>query len=366
MVLKEKLDFVRSSPLHHHHDATPLPASRPMRARDVLNTLAQRGFSREESTRAFTHLLAGDYSEIEMAGVLIALKTRGETPEVMAGAVEALLAAAIPFERPGYQYADCCGTGGDGTSTFNISTAAAFVAAEIGIPIAKAGNRSVSSRCGSADVLEQLGVRLDPTPAVSRRCLDELGICFVFAPHYHPGVRRAVPVRRALGVRTVFNLVGPIANPARPPWQMMGIYDPELCEPAARTLQLLGREVALVLHGSGLDEVALHGPTTGVLIQGSELRHVTIDPADAGFPRVPLESLTGAGPEENAEWLLELLSGKGKATHADAVAINAGVLAWATGLAPTVRDGSRLARQALDGGGCERRLSRLVEMSHGA
>ncbi|HWL40760.1 MAG TPA: anthranilate phosphoribosyltransferase, partial [Gemmatimonadaceae bacterium] len=340
MVLKEKLDFPRGGTVLRHHEASPA-AARPMRARDVLDTLARRGFSRDESTVAFNHLLAGDYSEIEMAGVLIAFKTRGETPEVMAGAVEALLAAAIPFARPDYQYADCCGTGGDGTSTFNISTAAAFVAAEIGIPIAKAGNRSVSSRCGSADVLEQLGVRLDPTPEVSRRCLDELGICFVFAPHYHPGVRRAVAVRRALGVRTVFNLVGPIANAARPPWQMMGIYDPLLCEPAARTLQLLGREVALVLHGSGLDEVALHGPTTGVLVQGGELRHVTIDPSDAGLAPVPMESLTGAGPEENAEWLFELLSGKGRSTHADAVAINVGVLAWATGFASTIRHGSR-------------------------
>lgn len=337
-----------------------------MPARDVLETLTRRGLSREESAATFHHFLAGEYSEIEMAGVLVALRTRGETPEVMAGAVEALLAAALPFPRPAYDYADCCGTGGDGTSTYNISTAAAFVAAEIGIPVAKTGNRSVSSRCGSADVLEQLGMRLDPPPETSRRCLDELGICFIFAPHYHPGVKRAVSVRRALGVRTVFNLVGPIANAARPSWQMMGIYDPALCEPAARTLQLLGREVALVAHGSGLDEVALHGPTTAVLIRDGETRHVTIDPADAGLAPAPLQSLTGAGPDVNAEWLFELLSGRGQSAHADAVAINVGVLAWATGLAPTLRHGSRLARQALDGGGGVRRLSRLVELSHSA
>lgn len=337
-----------------------------MRARDVLETLTRRGLSREESTAAFHPFLAGEYSEIEMAAVLVALRTRGETPEVMAGAVEALLLAALPFARPEYPFADCCGTGGDGASTFNISTAAAFVAAELGIPIAKTGNRSVSSRCGSADVLEQLGVRLDPAPCVSRRCLDEIGICFVFAPQYHPGVRRAAVVRRALGVRTVFNLVGPIANAARPTWQMMGIYDPSLCEAAARTLHLLGREVALVVHGSGLDEVALHAPTTGVLIQGGEVRHITINPADAGFAQAPLEALTGAGPEENAAWLCGLLEGRGHRAHADAVAINVGVLAWATGFAPTLRHGSRLARQALDGGGAARRLSRLIELSHNA
>ena len=337
-----------------------------MRASEVLEALSRRHLSREESTATFRCFVAGEYSEIEMAAVLAAVKTRGETPEVMAGAVEALLDSAVPFPRPEYSFADCCGTGGDGTGTVNLSTAAAFVAAELGIPMAKTGNRSVSSRCGSADLLEQLGVKLDPEPEVGRRCLDEIGICFVFAPQYHPGVRHAAPVRRALGVRTVFNLVGPIANAARPPWQMMGIYDPALCEPAARTLQLIGRRVALVVHGSGLDEVALHGPTTGVLVQEGELRHVTITPSEAGLRPAPLEALAGAGPEENADWLLALLAGRGQAAHADAVALNAGTLAWATGKAPTLREAVRLAHEALQGGGGLRRLERLVELSHGA
>lgn len=339
-----------------------------MRASEVLDALSRRTLSRVETTQAFRRFLAGEYSEVEMAGVLVALKTRGETPEVMAGAVEALLASAVPFPRPDYAYADCCGTGGDGTGTVNISTAAAFVAAELGIPIAKTGNRSVSSRCGSADLLEKLGVKLDPAPEVGRRCLDEVGICFVFAPQYHPGVRHAAPVRRALGVRTVFNLVGPIANAARPPWQMMGIYDPALCEPAARTLQLIGRKVAFVVHGSGLDEVALHGPTTGVLVRDGDLRHVSITPAEAGLNEAPLEALAGAGPEENAAWLLALLEGRGAPVHADAVALNAGVLAWATGAAGggTLRKAVRQAREALDGGGGAKRLARLVELTHGA
>lgn len=337
-----------------------------MRASEVLEALSRRTLSREESTATFQRFVGGEYSELEMAAVLAALKTRGETPEVIAGAVEALLASAVAFPRPDYAYADCCGTGGDGTGTVNISTATAFVAAEIGIPMAKAGNRSVSSRCGSADVLERIGVRLDPAPDVARRCLDEIGVCFVFAPHYHPGVRHAAPVRKSLGVRTVFNLVGPIANAARPPWQMMGIYDPALCESAARTLLLLGRRVALVVHGSGLDEVALHGPTTGVLVRDGELRHITITPAEAGLRSAALETLAGAGPEENAAWLLTLLAGKGSQAHADAVALNAGTLAWATGQAPTLRDAVRRAGDALAGGGGLRRLERLVELSHGA
>ncbi len=337
-----------------------------MLASEVLEALSRRSLSREESTAAFRRFLGGEYSEVEMAAVLAALKTRGETPEVMAGAVEALLASAMPFPRPDYLYADCCGTGGDGTGTVNLSTASAFVAAELGIPVAKTGNRSVSSRCGSADLLERLGVRLDPDPAVGRRCLDEIGICFVFAPQYHPGVRHAASVRRSLGVRTVFNLVGPIANAARPPWQMMGIYDPALCEPAARTLQLLGRRMALVIHGSGLDEVALHGPTTGVLVQEGELRHITITPADAGVRPAELAALAGGGPAENAEWLRGLLAGRGTDAHSDAVALNAGTLAWATGKAPNLREAVRLAREALAGGGGLTRLERLAELSHGA
>jgi anthranilate phosphoribosyltransferase len=337
-----------------------------MRVNDVLEVLSHRTLSREESSSTFGRFVRGEYSEIEMAAVLAALKTRGETPEVMAGAVEALLASAVPFPRPDYPFADCCGTGGDGTGTVNLSTAAAFVAAELGVPVAKTGNRSVSSRCGSADLLEQLGVRLDPAPETARRCLDEVGVCFVFAAQYHHGVRHAAPVRRALGVRTVFNLVGPIANAARPSWQLMGVYDASLCEPAARTLQLIGRETALVVHGSGLDEVALHGPTTGVLLRGGEIRHITITPSDAGVRQAPLEALTGAGPEENAAWLVALLEGKGSGTHADAVALNAGTLAWVVGAAPTLPEAVRRAREAIDGGGGMRRLSRMAEMSNGA
>ena len=334
-----------------------------MRARDVLETLTRRDLSREESTTAFHQLLAGEYSDIEMAGVLVALKTRGETPEIMAGAVEALLSSVLPFPRPDYRFADCCGTGGDGASTLNISTAAAFVAAELGIPMAKTGNRSVSSRCGSADVLEHLGVRLDPAPEVSRRCLDEVDICFVYAPQYHPGVGNAAPVRRALGVRTVFNLVGPMANAARPQWQMMGIYD-RSSEGAARTLRSSDVRGPRAPRKRPRRSRRVTRPTTGVLLKDGKLRHITISPADAGLAEAPVSALGGAGPEENAALLTRLLEGRGTSAHADAVSINVGVLAWITGLASTLRQGTELARQALDGGGGARRLSRLAELSH--
>jgi anthranilate phosphoribosyltransferase len=337
-----------------------------MQAGEVLELLARRPLSREESTGTFRRFLTGGYSDLEMAGILAALKTRGETPELMAGAVEALLEAALPFPRPDYDFADCCGTGGDRAGTVNISTAAAFVAAELGIPMAKTGNRSVSSRCGSADVLEQLGVRLDPPPRVARQCLDEIGICFVYAPQYHAGVRHAGPVRKALGVRTVFNLVGPIANAARPSWQMMGIYDPALCEPAARTLHLLGRRTALVIHGAGLDEVALHGVTRGVLARDGTLEPISISPAEAGLRDAPIEALAGGSPRENAAWLLAVLEGRGSPSHADAVALNAGTLAWVLGKASNLRKAVAEARAALDGGGAARRLARLAEVSQRA
>lgn len=337
-----------------------------MHAAEALEVLARRALTREESTLSFRKLLAGEYSEVEMAALLVALKTRGETPEVMAGVVEALLESAMPFPRPEYDFADCCGTGGDRAGTVNISTAAAFVAAEWGIPIAKTGNRSVSSRCGSADVLEQLGIRLDPPPEIARQCLDELGICFVFAPQYHAGVRHAGPVRKALGVRTVFNLVGPIANAARPTWQMMGIYDPALCEPAARTLALLGRRIALVVHGEGMDEVALHGLTRGVLLRDGRLEPLVISPADAGLTEEPLDQLAGAGPVENAAWLQQLLEGKGSRSHVAAVALNAGTLGWVLGKAPTLRRAVAQAREVLQGGGAAGRLARLREASHRA
>jgi anthranilate phosphoribosyltransferase len=335
-----------------------------MRIAEFLDALSRRPLTREESAATFGRLVSGEFGEAETAAILAGLKTRGETPEVMAGAVQALLASAVPFPRPPYAYADCCGTGGDGAGTVNISTAAAFVAAEIGVPVAKTGNRSVSSRCGSADVLERLGVKLDPAPDVGRRCLDEAGVCFVFAPQYHPGVRHAAPVRRALGVRTVFNLVGPIANAARPPWQMMGIYDPALCEPAARTLQLIGREIALVVHGDGVDEVALHATTTGVLLRDGAIREITISPEDAGLRRAPVEALAGGDPEANAEWLVSLLEGRGPDVHRDAVALNAGTLAWVVGRTDTLAQAVALARAAIAGGGGAKRLGRLAELSH--
>lgn len=332
----------------------------------LLDTLSRRHLARQEARAVFRHLMGGGYSEVEIAALVAALKARGESPEEIAGAAEALRSAAREFPRPAYAFADTCGTGGDGLGTFNVSTAVALITAELGIPVAKHGNRSVSSRCGSADVLEAAGVRLDADPAVSRRCLDQTGVCFLFAPAYHAGVRHAAPVRKALSTRTIFNLLGPLANPSQPPIQLMGVYDAALCLPLAATLGLLGVEAALVVHGGGLDEIALHGPTTAALWRDGRVQELELTPEEAGLARHPVDRLAGGGTERNLELLLALLEGRGAEAHRDAVALNAGAVAWISGRAATLADGVALALEAIAGGGGARRLSRWAELSHGA
>jgi anthranilate phosphoribosyltransferase len=337
-----------------------------MRIATVLDTLGCRHLSREESREAFIHLMRGGWSELEIAALIAALKARGESPEEIAGAALALRETAVEFPRPSYPFADTCGTGGDGAGSFNISTAVALVSAELGIPVAKHGNRSVSSRCGSADVLEAAGVRLDAPPDAARRMLDEIGVCFLFAPAYHSGVRHATPVRKALGTRTIFNLLGPLANPSRPPLQLMGVYDPRLCTALATTLGMLGAEVALVVHGSGLDEVALHAPTTAALWRDGRVVELELTPEEAGLTRRPLSEIEGGTPEANLELLHLVLCGRAAPAYRDAVALNAGTLAWVTGRAATLAQGVARAREALAGGGAARRLARWVELSRGA
>src|SRR5206468_4269633 len=214
---------------------------------------------------------------------------KGETADEMIGAAHALSAAAQPFDRPDYLFADCCGTGGDGSGLINVSTAKAFVAAAAGLPIAKHGNRSVSSRCGSADVLEALGAKIDIAPVLARELLDETGFCFLFAPAYHPGMKHAALVRRQLSVRTIMNLLGPCINPARPPVQLLGVADPRMLRRVAQTLDAMGVAEALVVHGSGLDEVALHGETLAVRLSGDEIEELEITPEQAGLERAPLK-----------------------------------------------------------------------------
>jgi anthranilate phosphoribosyltransferase len=318
-----------------------------------------------DAQHLFERLVLGKLEPAEIAATLVALRMKGETVEEMIGAANALSEAALPFDRPDYLYADCCGTGGDGSGIINVSTAAGFVAAACGLPVAKHGNRSVSSKCGSADVLEALGATIEVSPQVARANLDDTGFCFLYAPLYHPGMKHAALVRRQLQVRTVMNLLGPCVNPARPPVQLLGVADPRLLRRIAQTLAAMGVEEALVVHGSGLDEVALHGETRAIRLSGGELTEVEITPEDAGLERAPLKAVTGGEAAENAGRLRALLGGNGERAEQDIVALNAGALLMTAGKANDLREGTGQALEALRSGGAGRVLDAFVEASRG-
>ena len=341
-----------------------LPADVPV-PNPLPKLLSGEDLSSDESQHLFERLVLGRLEPAEIAGMLIALRMKGETADEMIGAARALSAAAQPFERPNYLYADCCGTGGDGSGLINVSTATAFVAAAAGLPIAKHGNRSISSRCGSADVLEALGAKIELSPQAAREVLDETGFCFLFAPAYHPGMKHAALVRRQLSVRTIMNLLGPCINPARPPVQLLGVADPRMLRRIAETLDAMGVEQALVVHGSGLDEIALHGETLAVRLSHGAISQFVMSPEDAGIERAPLNVVTGGDPAENAQRLRSLLEGRGSTAESDITVLNSAALLHTAGKAGTLREGAELARDALLSGSAVRVLDRFIEASRG-
>ena len=282
--------------------------------------------STSESTALFNAVIQGELSNEQIAAMLIALKVRGANTEEITGAVAASLQNAKAFPHPNYSFADIVGTGGDGQNTINISTASAIVAASMGAKVAKHGNRSVSSKSGASDVLTALGVNVNVTPEQARQALDEIGVCFLFAQQYHSGFRHVAPVRAALKTRTIFNILGPLINPARPTYHLLGVYAPELVKTYAETAVALGYQHSFVVHGSGLDEVALHDETQVAEIKNGKIEYFTLTPEDFGLKAQSLESLRGGEPQENAQMLTALLQGKGKAEHENAVAANTALL----------------------------------------
>lgn len=304
----------------------------------------------EQSRRTFERVMAGELTDVDIAALLIALKSKGENFDEIAGAAFAMRAAATAVPYQGI-CADSCGTGGDGAHTINVSTAVALVVAACGLPVAKHGNRSVSSKCGSADVLEACGVTLETTPEIAAKQLQALGVCFLFAPKYHPAVRHVMPVRQHLKTRTIFNLLGPLCNPANPTFQVTGVYDPKFCKPLAETLGKLGVQRALVVHGSGLDELAIHGPSAGAFWDRGALSEFNFDPKSHGIAGATPEALKGGDPEENARLFEAVLKGEGLAAHNDIVAVNAGALLWTGEKAASIDAGIVLARNCLKNGG---------------
>jgi anthranilate phosphoribosyltransferase len=347
--------------------AEPAPAA-PAAAgaeRSIARLLEREDLDRGEARALFTEIVEGRLPEPLMAAAFVALRFKGETAEELTGAALALRTAARPFPTPDYLFADSCGTGGDFSGSINVSTAAGMVAAACGLPVVKHGNRSFTSKCGSADVLESLGAKLEISPPASRLNLDRTGFCFLLAPAYHPGIAHAGPVRRALRVRTVMNLLGPCLNPARPKVQLLGVPDPALLMPIAQTLRALGTERALVVHGSGLDEIAVHGFTRAVRLTDGELETLEITPEQAGLRRYPVEAVAGGNPADNARLLLDLLGGRGSQAQRAIVAINAGALLETAGIAADLRDGTQRAQESISSGRALQLLQEFVAASRG-
>jgi anthranilate phosphoribosyltransferase len=320
---------------------------------------------RNSARELFGRIVEGTLSEPLMAAAFVALRVKGETSEELIGAAQALRRAAHPFPSPAYLFADSCGTGGDFSGSINVSTAAGLVAAACGLPVVKHGNRSFTSKCGSADVLEAFGARLDLTALESREVLDRTGFCFLLAPQYHPGIAHAGPVRRALKVRTIMNLLGPCLNPAHPKVQLLGVADPKLLRPIAETLNALGVQRALVVHGSGLDEIALHGFTKAVSLVEGEIEELEITPEQAGLGRMPKQQIAGGSPQENAQRLRNILSGVGGAADIAIVALNAGALLMTAGKVANLKEGVGFAMEAMRSRRAGALLEEFVEASRG-
>ena len=319
----------------------------------------------EQASGSFRQVLQGDVELPVVAAMLAALKTKGETVEEIAGAAAALRQEAQYFPPAEYSVSDCCGTGGDGLNTINVSTLVAIVAAAAGVKIVKHGNRSVSSKCGSADLMEQLGVTIDLNATSSKSLLDQANFCFLYAPDYHQGVKHVMPVRRSLKTRTIFNLIGPLANPALPDTQLLGVYDEQYLEPFARILELLGTKRALIVHGAGLDEIAVHGPTKAVMLNNGAIEKLEFSPEDFSARRHDLSAIQVGDGVDNKTAALQLLSGEAPEAHVDMVAVNCSALLVLNGLAADYKEGYGIAKNIIQSGRGLNHLNKIKELSNG-
>ncbi len=331
----------------------------------VLQRLAAgEKLSQDAAARAFTLLMAGDVSPVRMAAFLTALAVREATTEEIAGAVRAMRHAMRKIEAPANAL-DLCGTGGDAQGTLNVSTAAAFVVAGCGVPVAKHGNRNMSSRTGAADVLEALGVRIDLEPRAAEHCLQEAGICFLFAQTYHPAMKHVAAVRRELGFRTIFNLLGPLSNPGGVRRQLLGVFSKDWVVPVAQVLQKLGTEKAWVVHGSdGLDEMTTTGASHVAVLENGKISSLTVVPQDVGLEHATLAALKGGIPDDNADAIRKLLAGA-KGAFRDIVLLNAAAALIVADKAHDLKDGIARAEKAIDSGRAANALARLEAISQG-
>ncbi|WP_291842265.1 anthranilate phosphoribosyltransferase [Bradyrhizobium sp.] len=319
--------------------------------------------SRDEAASAFDAMMSGEATPSQMGGLLMALRVRGETVDEITGAVSAMRSKMLRVKAPA-NAVDVVGTGGDGSGSVNVSTCAAFIVAGAGVPVAKHGNRALSSRSGSADVLAALGVKIDLSPERVGRCVAEAGIGFMFAPAHHPAMKNVGPTRVELATRTIFNLLGPLSNPAGVKRQLVGVFSRQWVQPLAQVLKNLGSESVWVVHGSdGLDEITLTGPTFVASLDNGDIRTFEVTPEDAGLSRVAGEALKGGDGDANAVALLGVLNGKPGA-YRDVALLNAAAALIVAGRAKDLKDGALLAAKSLDSGAAAARLKHLIAISN--
>jgi anthranilate phosphoribosyltransferase len=318
--------------------------------------------TREEAAAAFDRMMSGEATPSQMGGLLMALRVRGETVDEITGAVTTMRAKMLGVKAPP-DAVDVVGTGGDASGSYNISTCAAFIVAGAGVPVAKHGNRALSSKSGAADVLQALGVKIDINADDVARCIAEAGIGFMFAPSHHPAMKNVGPTRVELGTRTIFNLLGPLSNPASVKRQMIGTFSKHWVEPMAQVLKNLGSQSIWVVHGSdGLDEITTSGPTSVAALENGKVRTFDITPEDAGLKRCKAEFLRGGDAETNAKALLDVLKGK-PSPFRDIAILNAAAALIVAGKAKDLKEGAALAAKSIDSGEAEGRLDRLIAVS---
>ena len=329
----------------------------------IKRIIAREDLSRDDMHRVFSEMMDGRASDVQKTAILVALRMKGETAEEITGAATAMRERVTPLAVDRDRLVDTCGTGGDGRGTFNISTLAALVAAAAGAMVAKHGNRAVSSACGSADVLAELGVNIDLDSAGMARVLKQVGISFLFAPKLHPAMSAVAAVRRELGVRTIFNVLGPLTNPAFARRQVLGVYSDALVETVAQVLLALGAEHALVVHSrDGMDEISVSAATHIAEITGGRIESYDVTPEDFGVGRHKITALAGGDARTNAQIAREILSGRQGAGH-DVVVANAGAALYVGGAATSFREGANMARETIETGRAMEKLQQLIEAS---
>lgn len=329
----------------------------------IAKLIERKNLGKEEAKQAMSEIMQGQATPSQLASFLTALNMKGEFVDEITGCAEAMRDASVKIKIHSDIIVDTCGTGGDKKNTFNISTAVALVAAGGGLIVAKHGNRSASSQCGSADVLERAGVNINTKPEKAKECIEKIGIGFLFAQIYHPAMKHAMPTRKEIGIRTIFNILGPLTNPADANVQLLGVPSPDLTEMLANVLKNLGTKATLVVHGKGLDEISTTGKTLICELKDGKIKTYQIQPEDFGIKRTTLTNLQGADVDQNLRIMTETLEGK-KGAYRDIVLLNSGALFYIAGKAKDIKEGIEIAERSIDSGNALKKLKDLIKFTN--